>query len=66
VRNAGALVEHVKAQDAVLHLAGQVAVTTSLVDPNTDFDINARGTLNLLEAVRLAQPRRAFRFCIDE
>jgi CDP-paratose 2-epimerase len=53
VRNAGALVEHVKAQDAVLHLAGQVAVTTSLADPNTDFDINARGTLNLLEAVRL-------------
>src|SRR5258708_7331283 len=53
VRNPGALVEHVKAHDAVLPLSGQVAVTTSLVDPNTDFDINARGTLNLLEAVRL-------------
>jgi len=37
----------------VLHLAAQVAVTTSLTDPNTDFDINARGTLNVLEAVRV-------------
>jgi CDP-paratose 2-epimerase len=53
VRNATALPEHVKDQDAVLHLAAQVAVTTSLVDPNADFDINARGTLNVLEAVRV-------------
>jgi CDP-paratose 2-epimerase len=53
VRNAEALTQHVKDQDAVLHLAGQVAVTTSLVDPIGDFDVNARGTLNLLEAVRL-------------
>jgi CDP-paratose 2-epimerase len=52
VRNASALAAHVKHQDAILHLAGQVAVTTSLVDPGTDFDVNARGTLNLLEAVR--------------
>lgn len=37
---------------AVLHLAGQVAVTTSLIDPRTDFEINALGTLNVLEAVR--------------
>ena len=53
VRNAAALAEHVRGQDAVLHLAGQVAVTTSLMDPGTDFDVNARGTLNMLEAVRL-------------
>jgi CDP-paratose 2-epimerase len=53
VRNAERLPEHVRDQDAVLHLAGQVAVTTSLVDPNTDFDVNARGTLNVLEAVRV-------------
>jgi CDP-paratose 2-epimerase len=38
--------------DVVLHLAGQVAVTTSLVDPRTDFEINALGTFNVLEAVR--------------
>jgi len=36
----------------VFHFAAQVAVTTSLVDPITDFEINARGTLNVLEAVR--------------
>jgi CDP-paratose 2-epimerase len=52
VRNAAALAEHVRDQDAVLHLAAQVAVTTSLVDPSADFDVNARGTLNMLEAVR--------------
>src|SRR6266851_4419057 len=38
------------------HLAAQVAVTTSLVDPETDFDINARGTLNVLEATRKHNP----------
>ena len=53
IRDAGVLAEHVRGQDAILHLAGQVAVTTSLVDPVTDFDVNARGTLNVLEAVRL-------------
>jgi len=37
---------------AVFHLAAQVAVTTSLVDPREDFDINVRGTINLLDAVR--------------
>jgi CDP-paratose 2-epimerase len=38
--------------DHVFHLAAQVAVTTSLVDPRADFEVNARGTLNLLEAAR--------------
>lgn len=36
----------------VFHLAAQVAVTTSLQSPFDDFDVNARGTLNVLEAVR--------------
>src|SRR6267378_2421359 len=62
VRNASALADHVKNQDAILHLAGQVAVTTSLVDPVTDFDVNARGTLNLLEATRLHNPHAPFVF----
>jgi CDP-paratose 2-epimerase len=38
--------------DAVLHLAGQVAVTTSVQNPREDFEINALGTFNVLEAVR--------------
>ena len=43
------------ARDAkvVFHLAAQVAVTTSMVDPRDDFSINIAGTLNLLEALRL-------------
>jgi CDP-paratose 2-epimerase len=36
----------------VYHLAAQVAVTTSLADPFADFEVNARGTLNVLEAAR--------------
>jgi len=37
---------------ALFHLAAQTAVTTSLVHPSDDFEVNARGTVNLLEAVR--------------
>jgi CDP-paratose 2-epimerase len=62
VRNASTLADHVKTQDAILHLAGQVAVTTSLTDPVTDFDINAGGTLNLLEATRKHNPEAPFVF----
>jgi CDP-paratose 2-epimerase len=47
---------------AVFHLAAQVAVTTSLVDPRDDFDINVRGTFNMLEAVRLRGERVPFIF----
>jgi CDP-paratose 2-epimerase len=42
---------------AVMHLAAQVAVTTSLQKPAEDFEINLRGTLNVLEAVRRYNPR---------
>ena len=38
--------------DVVYHFAAQVAVTTSVTDPREDFDINAVGTFNVLEAVR--------------
>jgi len=38
--------------DVLLHFAAQVAVTTSVENPREDFDINAKGTLNVLEAVR--------------
>jgi CDP-paratose 2-epimerase len=42
---------------AVLHLAAQVAVTTSVTDPRPDFEINALGTFNVLEAVRRHCPK---------
>ncbi len=38
--------------DAIFHLAGQVAMTTSIVNPRMDFEVNVMGTVNLLEAVR--------------
>lgn len=59
VRDAKAM-ERVVAEggyDAVIHLAAQVAVTTSVQDPRTDFDNNALGTFNVLEAVRLYSPQ---------
>jgi CDP-paratose 2-epimerase len=43
--------------DVVLHLAAQVAVTTSVRAPREDFEINALGTLNVLEAVRQSERR---------
>lgn len=52
VRDADALKYAVRGVTQVFHLAAQVAVTTSLDDPLHDFDVNARGTLNLLEAIR--------------
>jgi CDP-paratose 2-epimerase len=55
VRDASAIREAVEQSSEVFHFAAQVAVTTSLTDPVEDFEINARGTLNLLEAIR-AQP----------
>jgi len=45
--------------DVIFHLAGQVAMTTSIKDPTLDFEINALGTLNLLEAVRTCSPASA-------
>ncbi|WP_294394960.1 NAD-dependent epimerase/dehydratase family protein [uncultured Sphingomonas sp.] len=42
---------------AVFHMAAQVAVTTSLVDPRDDFSINIVGTLNLLDALRTRNPQ---------
>lgn len=41
--------------DVVLHLAGQVAVTTSVSNPREDFENNALGTFNILETVRQAK-----------
>jgi CDP-paratose 2-epimerase len=42
--------------DIIYHLAGQVAMTTSIADPRMDFEVNAGGSFNLLNAVRLYSP----------
>ena len=52
VRDAAAVRRAVDSAGAVFHFAAQVAVTTSLDNAIHDFEVNARGTLNVLEAVR--------------
>ena len=54
IRNTKAVDEAVKSANRVVHLAAQVAVTSSVVNPREDFEINALGTFNLLEAARKA------------
>jgi CDP-paratose 2-epimerase len=52
IRDARSVAEAARDAQAVFHFAAQVAVTTSLIEPRQDFDINVQGTLNLLEALR--------------
>jgi CDP-paratose 2-epimerase len=52
VRDFGTLREAVAKADVIYHLASQVAVTTSVEDPRHDFEVNALGTFNVLEAAR--------------
>jgi CDP-paratose 2-epimerase len=52
LRDRAAVERAVAGASSVFHFAAQVAVTTSLADPLGDFEVNARGTLLLLEAVR--------------
>lgn len=59
IRNYDQLVQAIGGADVVLHLAGQVAVTTSVINPREDFEINALGTFNVLEAVRNHAPDAA-------
>jgi CDP-paratose 2-epimerase len=56
VRDYPSLQRAVLGCDVVYHLAGQVAVTWSVSDPRQDFEINALGTLNMLEAARSSSP----------
>lgn len=48
------LTRAVSESEAILHLAAQVAVTTSVTNPRSDFEANALGTFNVLEAARQA------------
>lgn len=58
IRNANdveTVIKEVK-PDYIFHLAGQVAMTTSIANPRLDFEVNALGTFNLLDAVRKYSP----------
>ena len=52
VRDGAALSAAAAGAEAVFHLAAQVAVTTSMVDPLEDFEVNVRATVTLLDALR--------------
>jgi len=54
IRDYPAVLRAAEGQEAIYHLAAQTAVTTSVTDPRTDFEINALGTFNVLEAARHA------------
>lgn len=58
----GKLKKGIGKADAIFHLAGQVAVTSSLADPRRDFEENLLGTLNVLEAARICGHKPAVIF----
>lgn len=57
VRDFESLKKNVEGKDIVFHFAGQVAVTSSVENPRQDFESNALGTFNVLEAVRLSKSK---------
>lgn len=63
VRESSIVDDAVDGCDAVLHAAAQTAVTTSTVDPATDFSVNALGTFNVLDAIRKTGGKAAFLYC---
>jgi len=52
VRDYGAVEKVMSGAEIVFHLAAQVAVTTSVLNPQEDFSVNALGALNVLESAR--------------
>jgi CDP-paratose 2-epimerase len=62
VRDAALLTATACDVDAIVHLASQVAVTSSVLHPREDFEINVTGTFNVLEAARLVGNHPAFLF----
>jgi CDP-paratose 2-epimerase len=62
VRDRSKLRDAANKVEAVFHFAAQVAVTTSMLEPQHDFDVNARGTVEVLEAVRASPTKPAVIF----
>ena len=58
IRNAGDVENVIKIHkpDVIYHLAGQVAMTTSITDPRMDFEVNALGSFNVLDSIRKYSP----------
>ena len=60
IEDARQLAEAARDADVIVHLAGQVAVTTSVTNPREDFEANALGTFNALEAARASGQNPVF------
>jgi CDP-paratose 2-epimerase len=60
LRSADLLTDSTREADVIVHLAGQVAVTTSVTNPRADFEANALGTFNALEAARVSERNPIF------
>lgn len=63
IRKRSDLEKAMRGVDFVVHTAGQTAVTTSVTDPVTDFEVNALGTFNVLEVARRQRRRPAVVLC---
>ena len=63
IRDFQKLKETVKDVDIIIHAAAQTAVTTSVEDPKTDFEVNSLGTFNVLEAARLSKVNPVIVYC---
>ena len=62
IRDAAVVAEAVKGQDVIFHFAGQTSHTAAMAAPRSDLEVNCGGTLNVLEAARVASPRAAILF----
>lgn len=63
VRESNEVVKASKGVEIIIHTAAQVAVTTSIKDPKTDFEINTLGTFNVLEAARRSKMDPTVIYC---
>ena len=63
VRNFESLKKVAADSDIIIHAAAQTAVTTSVVNPETDFSVNAAGTFNVLDVARRLKRKPAIVFC---
>src|SRR5882757_8550577 len=70
IRDAAAVMDLFKQHrgtiEAIVHTAAQPSHDWAARDPQTDFTVNANGTLNLLEAAQQNCPEAPFLFCLDE
>jgi len=63
VRDLDSILELIDDVEIIFHTAGQVAVTTSIIDPLTDYNINAYGTFNVCESARRSGDNPLILFC---